>query len=220
VDAGELACTARFAAGPPGCFAAQTFAARDSVALVPVQSSIDRYFERWSRALAAEPQLKICAPQDYRLEPPSQITLFTTNAAAVAAWSQQVVTTGDLAIDSVLAPLGPIEINSFFQAPSGDADPWVFLLHSMVVRNEEVFASLLAPTLTALPPVYMAPEGDGTWSWQGDTADVHCALGWGDCLSGCEYVHQLEAVIPADGPATVYDLGGDPISLAPTTLPP
>jgi hypothetical protein len=196
------------------------FAARDSVDLVPTQSMIDRYFERWSRALTAEPQLRNCSPQDYRFEPASQMDLYTTNATAVAAWSHQVVTTGDVAIDRVLAPLLPIEINSFYSVPTGPGEPWVFLLGSMVVRNEEVFSNLLTPTLTWLPPVYVAPEGDGTWSWQGDTADVHCTLGWGDCLSGCEYVHRLEAIIPTDGAATVYDLGGDSLPLAPTTLPP
>jgi hypothetical protein len=94
----------------------------------------------------------------------------------------------------------------------------------LVVRNEEVFASLLAPTLTSLPPVFMRPTDDGTWTWQGDTADIHFSFGWGDCFVGCDGFHTLEAIVPPAGPATVYDLGGDPLppylALAPTTLPP
>lgn len=227
IDAPAATCNTQFGPRVPGCnccYAAQLFAARDSTTLVPSQESIELYFERWSRAVAMEPILDGRIPQDYRLPTPSQITVYTTNTAAIAAWTQQTPTTGDLVIDGALDQLEPIEVNSFYSPPATSSDPWTFSLRSLVVRNEEVLASLLSPALTSIPPAIARPNDDGTWTWLGDTADVHFTFGWGDCFSGCAGFHQLEALIPSSGAATVYDLGGDALppylALAPTTLPP
>jgi len=48
-------------------------------------------------------------------------------------------------------------------------------------------------------------------------------VAWGDCFVACAGYHTLRAIVPADGEATVYDVGGDPlpdhIRLSPNTRP-
>ncbi len=74
---------------------------------------------------------------------------------------------------------------------------------------------------------------DGSWSWVGretrdtgsdkDTAQIDFKFGWGDCLVACFGYRTLRAIVPPGGPATVYDLGGDPLpdylQLDPRTKP-
>lgn len=65
---------------------------------------------------------------------------------------------------------------------------------------------------------------DGAWAWDGDTARIDFTFGWGDCFVQCTGFRSLRAIVPPQGVATVYDLGGDllpaGLALAPTTLPP
>jgi hypothetical protein len=55
-------------------------------------------------------------------------------------------------------------------------------------------------------------------------ATIEFRFGWGDCFVGCAAFRYLQIIVPPTGPATVYDLGGDPlppwIILSPDTRPP
>jgi hypothetical protein len=210
------------------CAAAQVFVSRDSQRLVPTQSEIDLYFERWSRAVAAEPILRGRNPQDYRLRPPSVLDLGTLNPSAIEAWQRLVVVTGDTALDAIIGQLGVTDVNAFHTNPGGPGAPVIFSLTSTITRNEEILASGLAPTGTSLPDPFVAPQDDGEWTWIGSgsdrTAQIEFTFGWGDCFVACDGFHRLRALVPSEGNAVVYDLGGDPLppylALSPNTLPP
>lgn len=210
------------------CYAAQIFASRNSPTLIPSQEQIDRYFTTWARAVQAEPILRARNPQDYRLDPPSQLDLATTNPQAVEAWSSQLIETGDETLDAIISQVGVTSVNAFHSNPGGAGMPWNFILIGTVTRNEEIFAAELSPVSTFLPDAHSAPRDDGQWTWIGDppnqTAQIDFTFGWGDCFVACDGFHRVRAVVPFGQDAVVYDLGGDPLppnlSLSPNTRPP
>jgi hypothetical protein len=212
-----------------GCYPAQLFAARDSLALVPAQSDINRYWDRWTRATDREPILAGRHPQTYRNNPPSQIYLTTANMAVISEWESQQIVTGDPAFDSIIAQLDPLAINAFFTNPDGTAD-FNFVVQVDRVFNEEELERELMPTSSHLADPEVLPTDDGQWSWiegtmgEPDVAQIDFTFGWGDCFVGCAGFRQLRAIVPATGDAIVYDLGGDPLpdylQLSETTLPP
>ncbi|MGN6104497.1 MAG: hypothetical protein ACTHU0_05280 [Kofleriaceae bacterium] len=206
------------------CYVANLFAARDTDELLPSQDEIDRYFDRWQRTIEAEPILEGRRPQLYRTTLQSA-DIYTTNPRVIDAWSQGELVTGDPEFDTLMAVLEP-EIVARSNDRFGVRTPRVF--------NEELVHQRLLATASSLPFFGQEWRDDGTWSWIGkpagdpgteeETAQIEFRFGWGDCLAGCIWMHYLRAIVPPEGPATVYDLGGDPlppgVSLSPNTRPP
>lgn len=213
------------------CRAARRFAGRDTVALVPAQDEVDRYFGRVIRAIDAEPALYGIEPQLYRTN--GGVTLFTSNTAVIDAWTGirgLVPPTNDTAFDALMS-----ELAASGNAPSLEFDNDIgtehyFALAGEFTVNEDVLNARLLPTSSHLPESFMRPQQDGTWRWTDSsatgtdeaTAEIDFTAGWGDCFSGCAFFHFFRAVVPPGGSATVYDLGGDPppFQLSPNTKPP
>ncbi len=175
----------------------------------------------WTRAVEAEPLISSRILQTYRDVPPSTLDLRTTNSLAIAAWRQQIVVTGDPALDRIVEQLGPVEIDhSAFHSDGESA--WLFSLQIHTAYGEEQLAAALAPTGTAMSEPYIAPRDDGQWTWLGSIAQIDFAFGFGDCFVGCG-LHRVRAVVAPTGDAKVFDLGGVPlpegVSLSPNTVP-
>lgn len=215
------------------CLAAALYAAHDTSDLVPAQNEIDRYYERLGRAAEAEPLMVRWGKEPRWASTFRSATLFTTNPKVIAAWAGvegPVPATGDPEFDEIMAELiGPsLSSASYDRSPSDS----YFSITFGGVWNDELLHERLRPTSSRIG------EGGGgsgvyaTWRWIGATgtgddeatAEVFIHGGWGDCISGCAWFHDFQAIIPPEGPATVYDLGGDPLPSdmqpRPTTLPP
>ncbi len=206
------------------CYAGQLFASRDTPAIVPTQPEVERYADRWNRAVQAEPLLISRHPQTYRDDPPSLIDVLTSNSAAIMAWQQQRVVTGDPVFDSIVEQLQPTAIERFNSNPGGPGGVWLFALDVPITYSEEHLATALVPTGTTMSDRKVARRDDGRWTWNGDTAQIEFDVGFGDCFVACGTFRHLRAVVPPSGQATVYDLGGDPlppgVTLSPSTVPP
>jgi hypothetical protein len=211
------------------CTGAVKFAARDTSGLVPSQAEVDRYADRWGRAIDAEPILWNRQPQLHRISQ-NRIDLTTRNPAVIAAWKVGTVSTGDAAFDAVIAQLQPVTLSRYAN-DNGNGD-FLFTLEAGVLCNEERLQADLVPTRSSLQDPIQYPSDDGTWTWLDDapadgadtaTARIDFTFGWGDCISGCVGFHSVRAIVPPQGPATVYDLGGDPLPdylhLSPNTRP-
>jgi hypothetical protein len=219
------------------CLPALVFAARDTNELVPSQTEVDRYYDRWRRVVDAEPILGGVYPQVRRLQAPGFMNSFqTTNAHVIAAWSaakthDRVSPTGDLRFDQIMDELG----EPFLAAKGYDRGDGVFLFAVVagVVFNEELLHARLMQVSSALQEPVEKGQSDGLWSWAegqsgtGDdtaTAQIEFRFGFYDCFSGCGGFRYLRAIASASGDATVYDLGGDPLPpnmhLSPNTRPP
>jgi hypothetical protein len=173
-------------------------------------------------------------PQTYRNVPPSDVYVTTTNSNAINAWQTRTVETGDPIIDQWTSAIGVSEIGQQFGNPGGSGSSWYFVLHEANVYDEDALNDELSTASTMLSPPQMLPRDDGTWAWDpvastvaqlaSSTAHVDFTFGWGDCMVACDGFHSLRAVIPPDGNAQVFDLGGDPlppgIQLSPNTKPP
>ena len=209
-----------------GCPGALLFASRDTADLLPSQTETDRYLDRWRRALKAEPILAARLPQRYRIH--GSLTITTTDPKIVSAWSRRELETGDVELDQMLAridaSLGPVrDYGTHFTA----------ILNCPYIFNEEFLAAALLARSSTMPDPEVWPRDDGMWVWiDADeraghdlaTAKIDFRFGWGDCFVACDGFRNLQAIIPPDGPATVYDLGGSPLpphlSLSPNTKPP
>jgi hypothetical protein len=216
----------RYGARTDGCYAAMYFAARDSQDLVPPQSQVNEYFDRWRRVIEAEPVLTSRLPQRYRTDPSAPL-IYTRNQRVIAAWSEGTIHTGDAGFDALVTELEPQMLNPFWR-DLGDGS-FYFSLVVQVIFNEEVLHTRLLAVDSWLSDAAQRPRDDGTWSWDAvdrnaATANIVFTFGWGDCLVVCDGFRTLRAVVPADSVATVYDLGGDPlppqIELSPNTIPP
>jgi hypothetical protein len=217
----------------PDCIAAMIFAARDASTPTPAQADLDRYFQRWTRVVSAEPILSNRAPQRSRAGL-AQFELETSNASVIQSWVSTpnihpAPLTGDSAFDEILAALERPEI----QRGGNDTGRGtkLYLVFTSSIFNEELVNSLLIPTSSRLPDPSPGFRDNGTWIWDsggsGDdqsTAFIDFSFGWGDCVVQCDGLHDLRAIAPPDGPVTVFDMGGDPLppflSLSPNTLPP
>jgi hypothetical protein len=227
-------------AGVKNCGAARYFAARDSETLVPSQAEVDRYFDRWSKAIAAEPVLDGRYPQRYRdfnVAP----TVTTTNPMVIQAWTAASanmgtgfvrvdLTTGDDSFDAIIRNIDAIGMNTYW---STDGMAYRFTLWVDAVYNEDLLENELAPFMSSIGPAVHRPTDDGTFRWMDSakpsgedisTASIEFTFGWGDCMVACDGFHTVRAQVPPGGPATVYDLGGDPLppglALSPNTLHP
>jgi hypothetical protein len=205
------------------CYAGQLFASRDTAGIVPTQLEVERYAERWSRAVQAEPLLTSRHPQTYRDVPPSLIDVLTSNSAAIMAWQQQTVATGDPVLDTIIEELQPTAVERFHSNPGGPGGVWLFALDVPVTYSEEHLATALLATGTAMSELNVARRDDARWTWSGATAQIEFDVGFGDCFVACSRFRHLRAVVPPAGRATVYDLGGDPlpegVMLSPETVP-
>lgn len=215
------------------CIAAMIFAARDAATPTPAQTDLDRYFQRWSRVVSAEPILSNRAPQRSR-GGFAQFELETSNTSVIQSWVSTpdihpAPLTGDPAFDEILTALERPEI----QRGGNDTGRGtkLYVVFTSSIFNEELVNSLLVPTSSRLPEPSLGFRDDGTWVWDtggsGDdqsTAFIDFSFGWGDCFVQCDGLHDLRAVVPPEGPVTVFDMGGDPLppflSLSPNTLPP
>jgi hypothetical protein len=217
------------------CAAAMLFAARDSSSLVPEQAEIDRYFDRWRHVIDAEPILTFEIPQSHRAYGVGATSVFTSNAAVIAAWREQplhtpVRPTGDRAFDEIMARL----VEPQLQTPLADRENGIveFVLETPVAFNEELLHAQLLGTSSNLPDPVVYARSDGQWAWVDSsgagsdeaTAQIDFRFGWGDCFVACDGFRNLRAVVPPNAGATVFDLGGDPlpdfIRLSPNTKPP
>jgi len=213
-----------------GCMDAQVFAARDTAGLIPSQFEVAKYFNHWHRALVAEPQMGAAAPRrSYRSSPPIRIK--TRNPMVIAAWSQGELVSGESAFDSIIDQLRVVELNSFWSVEAGT---YSFGVLPGITFNEEQLEVSLNQFDSTLGPRADFAGSDSHWTWvgsnaadagsDGESAQIDATIGWGDCLSGCIFFHRLRAVVPPEGRATVFDLGGDPLppglELAPSTRPP
>jgi hypothetical protein len=220
--------------GDPACLPALVFAARDTNQLVPAQPEIDRYFDRWRRAVEAEPILSGVVPQVPRLQAPGFISgLRTSNSLVISAWrdattSMRVPVTGDATFDAIMDELR----NPVLVTIDAHQDPiFLFSVVAGVVFSEERLQSRLLLTDSSLQDAGDKGQSDGVWSWldsegtgtDTSTAQIEFRFGFYDCFSGCGGFRYLRAIVPADEPAAVYDLGGDPlppnIHLSPSTRP-
>jgi hypothetical protein len=211
------------------CYAAQTFAARDSASTVLRVADIERYSERWRLAVEREPILRGRVPQTYRNSPPAIIQINTTNPLVVQAWSKQQVRTGSGDIDPVISELGSVTIEPRYAPDPPPGTPWYFEVHETSVYSEERLNDALAAHATWLNDPKSAARDDGVWTWlptagsSDSVAQVDFTFGWGDCFVACSGFHSVRAIVPPDGHATVYDLGGDPLpenlQLDPRTRP-
>ena len=222
-----------FASTPPGCIAAMIFAARDAPAPTPTQADLNRYYQRWSRVLDAEPILTDRAPQRSRAGL-AEFEFETSNASVIESWTSTpdihpAPPTGDPAFDDILASLERPEL----QRGGNDTGRGtkLYLIFTSSVFNEELVNDLLIRTSSMLPEPSVGYRDNGTWRWDtggsGDdlaTAFIDFSFGWGDCFVQCDGLHDLRAIAPPDGPVTVFDMGGDPLpsflALSPNTLPP
>lgn len=215
------------------CLKSSMFAARDTAEIVPLQAEVDRYFERLARAADAEPIILRGGPQPYRAPLPGFAYLYTRNAAVIEAWQGLDDTiaprTGDLTFDATIQDLTP----TIWHAQVASTGEFYVQLGMAGVFNEEVLHERLGATWSRLEDrLDRTGQADSMWTWNDGTrsgtdtasAMLSVRLGWGDCIAGCRYFHELRAVIPPTGTATVFDLGGDPLpdgwELRPTTRPP
>jgi hypothetical protein len=220
------------------CGGAMRFAAKYSPTLTPSQEMMDRYFERWTRANAAEPALRTGTPQRYRGNP-SQI--LTTNPVVIDALSRladspvvepgsrALPPTGDETFDAIMNELVIPEMeSSSLEAATG---VFRFSISTGAIFNQELLHSRLLETSSQLPEPTVNFSQDAKWTWQtlgegagedNDTAVIDATIGWGDCFVSCIGLRDLRAIVPPHGPVTVYDLGGDPLPfpLSPNTIPP
>ena len=219
------------------CQGALRFAAKYSPTITPTQQEVDRYFDRWTRANLAEPALDGGGPQRYRGNPS---VILSTNQKVVdvltevgnhfadGPGSRSIIPTGDASFDDVLSQLVFPEI--LFVGTVGQMP--AFGLSTAAIHNQEVLNSQLSSSSSSLGDFVVAPRQDGSWSWDGEepgsgddsaTAIIDSRIGWGDCIAGCEGLHDLRAIVPADGEVQVFDVGGDPlppfITLSPNTVP-
>ena len=219
------------------CMAALIFASRDTETITASQVEVDRYFDRWSRAVAAEPILTGRIPQRLHGNPIS-FELHTTNPLVIAAFNanapnpadRDVPITGDSTFDQIMSELVIPQLWNFGH-DEGEGS-FLYLVSTAAVFNEELLDMRLRATSSKLPDAARGYFDDGAWSWPDGagsgaddaTAQIDFTFGWGDCFSGCAGLHKVRAVVPADGVATVYDLGGDPLPanlmLSPSTRPP
>jgi hypothetical protein len=213
------------------CAAAQGFVTRDSVTVVPTQSEVDRYFDRWLRATETEPLFVGVLPQRFRnlhqyfFDTP----LDTENRSVIDAWSRGQVATGDAAFDALMAPI-EVVVEPY---NSNDGQRYEFYFKATTIFAEEPLQAGLLPTGSHLNDAVDFGRTDAKWRWLDNTggptgsdaatASIDVAYGWGDCWNGCIYVHRARLVVPAVGPVLEYDLGGDPflpgMALSPNAQP-
>jgi hypothetical protein len=227
----ERRCVSIEEPGTVTCWAALSFAARDTAELVPTQEEVDRYHDRWRRTVEAEPILEYRLPQRYRTGAGNSTLLFTRNQQVIDAWMVGIIETGDPTFDTIISELRPVALHPYWK-DYGDGS-FYFSLRSHGVSNEELLHERLLATSSWLDDPVYRPQDDGHLTWQsgqpgtgsdGDTAIIEFTFGWGDCLAGCSGFRTLRAFVPpGDVPATVYDMGGDQLpdhlQLSPNTKP-
>ena len=141
-----------------GCPAALVFASRDTADLLPSQQEVERYLDRWQRAIAAEPILSKRIPQRYRLH--GSLSINTTDPRLIEAWSQRRLRTGDVELDQMLAQidatLGPVRDRGSYVSAS---------LNTTYIFNEEFLAEALLTRSSWMPEPEVWPRDDGMWVW-------------------------------------------------------
>lgn len=147
------------------CLVAQRFAARDTDELIATQPEVDRYFERFVRAVEMEPALTKASPQRYRTQKTGDI--MTKNPTVIAAWTQAILATGDREFDDVIAQLGVRALNTFWTKDASGNYYFLFADPIRVMFSEEVLHAFLLTKDSWLgdprgPLVYPGPDGQWT----------------------------------------------------------
>jgi hypothetical protein len=203
------------------CDAARSFAARDSPVLAVRQSQLTRYYERYLRAIAAEP-LMFSADRD-----PERIVIQTSSWRIAEQWRNGERYTGDESFDAIID-----DVDLTFDPTRGNEIVSEFSdwRHNLGFRTGRLAApSLLNQQLQSSTSrlLYISPfsQLSTTWFWErpspGDGSD--------DGIAVITYPRQvptglriLRAVVSATS-VQVYDVAGEPFppgeSLAPTTIP-
>jgi hypothetical protein len=210
----------------PYCLTSLVLAARDTADLLPSQAEVNRYLDRLRRAAEIEPLVEQQGAQRYR-GTSGRITIYTTNPAIVDAWGRSEIHTGDPILDAALKRIGA----TVFVPPKDNGPYFVASLNVGAIFSEEYLATLLSERASWIDEPYVHHRGDIVWTWADGsrtgsddaTAQIDASFGWGDCFVSCLGLRYLRAIVPPEGPATVYDMGGDPlpewITLDPRTKP-
>ena len=205
----------------PACEAARVFAGRYSPVLAVRQSQLTWYFDRYRRAIAAEP---LMFSDEADREP---IALQTTSWTLAERWRNGNRHTGEESFDAVVD-----EIGLRFDANRGNQILTEFtdFQHILGFRTSRVFApsllnQQLATSSSRLVVVNQYDERSTTWIGSGPPP-----FGGVDNTNAVitylrpvpNGVRQLRAIVTATS-VQVYDLGGAPLPagevLAATTLP-
>jgi hypothetical protein len=203
------------------CMSARVLAARDTPELTPSQEDIDRYYGYLMRL--AEYEHTISVPQVYRgVYGYGAAIVTTTNPTIIAALRDlpahtPMPRTGEAVFDHVIEELVDPTIGGSIQ-PTQTHFQFTLLA---VPFNEDRLHDRLLPSSSYLPdPEPLPQQGDMWWRWldaegtghDGATAEIRSLIGWGDCISGCQFFHEMLSIVPPEGggPIEVYDLGGDP----------
>jgi hypothetical protein len=210
------------------------FASRDAESITPTQSDVDLYFDRWTRAVEAEPILGGRIPQRHRSDTGVEFSFETAKPAIVSAFRsvasadyRPVPITGDVVFDEIMTQLvAPQTARDGNETQPGS---FLFPVYLGATFNEELVAARLLETDAHLPDPVQHYRDDGTWIWPNGlekrqaTAQIDFTFGWGDCFVACEGLHELRVFVPPTGTASIFDLGGDPLPpflvLDPNTMP-
>jgi hypothetical protein len=207
------------------CYTAQHLAIRDSESLLVKQETVQRYYERYSRALAKEPLL-LALPTDKFLYG----ALESASDRIGAAWLQGSLVAGVEPIDSALATVAN-RIRTASRLSDGSLYELTFTaekLYSPRIMSDSVGADSRVPydgSFGGLWPDIHLTWSPGSPAEGSDDSTAIIDMGFavsGDCFVGCDQ-HFLRAVVtPTE--TTVYDRGGEPLPagftpLQSTTIP-
>lgn len=214
--------------GGSACTYAQFFAAAASPELLVPQAILDRYFDRYRRAVEAEPWLPGGVPTTkYFL-----YVLETNDVRIGTAWRTKQLVTGISEFDNVFSQIA----DSITAVHTGDGNYVSIDFKVKRLFSPEQLNGTIPDSLARSPSVEEAfatwplatfswPEGSPRAGADDLTATIDSAFAFTDCFVGCAK-HYIRAVVsPTD--VIVYDMGGEPfpvdwpadLRLRPTTIP-
>ncbi|HPH65772.1 MAG TPA: hypothetical protein PLF40_08510 [Kofleriaceae bacterium] len=211
------------------CIQAQLLATRDSPAFLVPQAMLDRYYDRYRRAVAAEPfVMRGIAFSTHFIG-----AMRTSNRQIGEAWYAKKLHTGIEDFDYLFSQIA----TKIETAPQSLSES-VFSMQFEVKRlySPKHLAALLPATIAEPPPIDLAgtswPIATLTWPAGAPvegaddlTATIDSEFSFTDCFTGCAK-HYLRAVVsPTE--VVVYDMGGfaippelpDEYQLRSTTIP-
>nr|MBP9088123.1 hypothetical protein [Kofleriaceae bacterium] len=209
------------------CTYAQFFAAAASPVLLVPQTMLDRYYDRYRRAVEAEPWMPGGVPTTkYFL-----YVLETNDVRIGTAWQAKQLVTGIPEFDNVFSQIAA----SITAVHTGDGNYVAIDFKVKRLVSPEQFNRAIPNALAQSPIVgeglewplatFSWPEGSPREGADDLTATIDSAFAFTDCFVGCAK-HYLRAVVsPTD--VIVYDMGGEPFPvdwpaefmLRPTTIP-
>lgn len=196
----------------PYCLVSIALATRSASSLFVTQDEVDAAYELLRPAWLEEPMLRT-ARVSYEGEGPLRFDILSSYPPIEAAWPNGEIRTGDATVDALFADQGADD--AVLQV-SG-AEPWQYSItypHATSLR-------VLQQRLQAIPSTSLEPDvpfpstpPDILVSNDGGSTTVIFEIGWGDCASGCLYVHTWQMIVAADGSHQLTDVGGDAVPAA------